>query len=86
MLGISGAIVAALTHASGTAFTVYSKPEVAGLAILMARRAGAHAIGVTTGIVTRADFERRPEEERVHAVVESLTELPDLDWLEGSPR
>jgi len=79
MLGISGAIAAALHHATGVRPVVFGKPETAGLAVIttltgtppadmvvigddpdleiqMARRAGALAIGVTTGIADLAAF------------------------------
>jgi len=42
------------------------------LEMTMARRAGARAIGVTTGIATLADFMALPEEARAHEVLASL--------------
>jgi 4-nitrophenyl phosphatase len=101
MLGISGAIVAALGHATGATATVFGKPEVAGLTIIsaltgvgpaemavvgddpkleiaMARRAGARAIGVTTGVVDRAGFLSAPAELRAHHVLDGLAELPEF--------
>lgn len=79
MLGISGAVAAALHNATGQRATVFGKPEVVGLMdiaamlgvppqemavigddpaleIAMARRAGALAIGVTTGTADAAGF------------------------------
>lgn len=104
MLGISGAIAAALENATDQKVTVFGKPETAGLdtvttltgatpaemavigddprlEIRMGRRAGAHTIGVTTGIADAALFESFPEQERAHIVLPSLEELADLPWL-----
>lgn len=103
MLGISGAIAAALHNATGARATVFGKPEVAGLdivtaltgiapidmavigddpnlEILMARRAGAFAIGVTTGIADAATFAAMPPDQRAHQVVASLEGLSRTDW------
>ena len=103
MLGISGAIAAALHNATGARATVFGKPEVAGLdivtaltgmaatdmavigddphlEILMARRAGAFAIGVTTGIADQAAFAAMPQDQRAHHVVASLDGLAQQDW------
>lgn len=103
MLGISGAIAAALHNATGAKATVFGKPETAGLGIvadltgvapadmavigddpgleiLMARRAGACAIGVTTGIADAASFHALPPDQRAHHVVASLMGLAQHDW------
>lgn len=103
MLGISGAIAAAIHNATGARATVFGKPEIAGLdivsaltgvgpadmavigddpnlEILMARRAGAFAIGVTTGIADAATFNAMPADQRAHHVVSSLQGLADQDW------
>lgn len=103
MLGISGAIAAALQNATGAKATVFGKPEIAGLQIvteltgitpaemavigddpnleiLMARRAGALAIGVTTGIADEDAFNAMPEDQRAHHVLPALTGLAAQDW------
>lgn len=103
MLGISGAIAAAIHNATGAKATVFGKPEVAGLSIVtdltgiaaadmavigddpsleirMARRAGAFAIGVTTGIADLDAFNAIPADERAHHVVSSLIGLASQDW------
>jgi 4-nitrophenyl phosphatase len=103
MLGISGAIAAAIQNATGASPTVFGKPETTGmeivaeltgiaasdmavigddprLEILMARRAGALAIGVTTGIADAATFNAMPAGERAHHVVPSLTGLATQIW------
>ena len=103
MLGISGAIAAALQNATGAKATVFGKPEIAGLQIvteltgitpaemavigddpnleiLMARRAGALAIGVTTGIADEGAFNAMPEDQRAHHVLPALTGLAAQDW------
>ncbi|WP_238364146.1 HAD-IIA family hydrolase [Mesobacterium pallidum] len=101
MLGISGAIAAALENATDQKVTVFGKPETAGLdmvaaltgadpsemvvigddpklEIRMARRAGAHAVGVTTGISDAAMFASFPEGERAHEVLPTLETFADL--------
>ncbi len=103
MLGISGAIAAAIHNATGTKATVFGKPEVAGLdivatltgvahadmavigddpnlEILMARRAGAFAIGVTTGIADHAAFNAMPPDQRAHHVLPTLVGLTSQEW------
>ena len=103
MLGISGAIAAALHNATGAKPTVFGKPETAGLdmiadltgvaaagmavigddprlEILMARRAGAFAIGVTTGIADTAAFNAMPPDQRAHHVLPSLVGLASRGW------
>ena len=103
MLGISGAIAAAIHNATGTKAVVFGKPEVAGLdmvaaltgvaqadmavigddpnlEITMARRAGAFAIGVTTGIAELAAFNAIDECLRAHHVIASLEGLAFQDW------
>lgn len=103
ILGISGAIAAAIQNATGVKPTVFGKPETAGmdivatltgiaaadmavigddphLEITMARRAGALAIGVTTGIADKAAFNAVDQALRAHHVVASLTGLAATDW------
>lgn len=103
MMGISGAIVAGLTHVTGTKHTLFGKPSVEGLHMVadltgaapqdmvvvgddpnlelrMARRGGARAVGVTTGLNDRAAFEAVEANERAHIVLSSLEEF-DLDAL-----
>lgn len=103
MLGISGAIAAAIHNATGNKPTVFGKPEVAGLnivaditgiaaadmavigddpnlEILMARRAGAFAIGVTTGIANTAAFTAAHPNHRAHHVLHTLEGLAEKDW------
>lgn len=103
MLGISGAIVAALGNATGATATVFGKPETAGLTlaaalagtepqemavigddprleIAMARRAGAFAVGVTTGIADSATFQAEPEATRAHVVLPGLTGLMQQEF------
>ena len=103
MLGISGAIAAALHNATGSKAAVFGKPETAGLdivaaltgiaaadmavigddprlEILMARRAGALAIGVTTGIADAEAFSAMPPDQRAHHVIASLDGLANKDW------
>jgi 4-nitrophenyl phosphatase len=103
MLGISGAIAAAIQNATGENATVFGKPEVAGLdivtaltgvapadmavigddpnlEILMARRAGAFAVGITTGIADKTAFTAMPPEQRAHHILPSLQGFASQDW------
>ncbi len=103
LLGISGAIAAALSNATGVSPVVFGKPEVAGIAIAaeiagvlpqemvvigddprleitMARRAGAFAVGVATGIEGADSFARFPEDLRAHVVLPDLTGLTAQGW------
>jgi 4-nitrophenyl phosphatase len=103
MLGISGAIAAALHNATGVKATVFGKPEVVGLAdisqmlgipgaemvvigddpkleIAMARKAGAFAVGVTTGTADVAGFLAADPALRAHRVLPDLTGLMAQDW------
>lgn len=103
LLGISGAIAAALHNATGVQARVFGKPEVIGLMdisamlgvapqemavigddpgleIAMARKAGALAIGVTTGTSSRAEFLSARADLRAHAVLSGLTDLSSQDW------
>ena len=103
MLGISGAIAAAIQNATGEKATVFGKPEVAGLdivttltgiappdmavigddpnlEILMARRAGAFAIGITTGIADTAAFNAMPPDQRAHHILPSLQGFASQEW------
>jgi NagD protein len=54
------------------------------LEIRMARRAGAYAIGVTTGLYDNHTFMRVPTEERAHLVLDTLEALSSQAWLGGS--
>lgn len=103
MLGISGAVAAALHNATGVRATVFGKPEVAGLLdiagmlgippqemavigddpkleIAMARRAGAWAVGVTTGTADAAGFAAASPEDRAQVVLPGLTGLTAEGW------
>ena len=103
LLGISGAIAAALTNATGVKATVFGKPEVAGLLdiaqmldlppetmvvigddpkleIAMARKAGAFAVGVTTGTADHAGFMAAEPALRAHEILPDLTGLLAQDW------
>jgi NagD protein len=103
MLGISGAVAAALHHATGVRATVFGKPEVAGLSdiaemlgvapqemvvigddpgleIVMARRAGAFAVGVTTGTADAAGFAAADPDLRAQVVLPGLTGLMACGW------
>lgn len=51
------------------------------LEIRMARRAGAYAIGVTTGLYDRHAFMRWESDERAHLVLETLEGLEEQSWL-----
>lgn len=98
ILGIPGALSAALKHATGEDVTVFGKPSVAGmeiacaltgvapeetavigddpkLEITMARRAGALAVGVTTGIADEAGFMAYAEDVRAQIILPSLEGL-----------
>lgn len=104
LLGVSGAIAAALTNATGVKPVVLGKPEVAGLdiaaeitgvgaermvvigddprlEIAMARRAGALAVGVTTGTEDAAAFAAQPEDLRAHLVLPDLLALARQPWM-----
>jgi 4-nitrophenyl phosphatase len=103
LLGISGAIAAALQNATGVAPIVFGKPEPIGLIdisnmlsippdqmvvigddprleIAMARRAGAFAVGVTTGMEDAASFASAPEDRRAQVVLPSLEGLVRQPW------
>ncbi|MFD1792431.1 HAD-IIA family hydrolase [Ochrobactrum teleogrylli] len=51
------------------------------LEIRMAREAGAHAVGVTTGISDRQAFDRVPEPARAHHVLTGLQDFNPNNWL-----
>jgi HAD superfamily hydrolase (TIGR01450 family) len=51
------------------------------LEIRMARKAGAYAIGVTTGVSDRHAFLGVASAERAHLVLDSLEDLKSLPWL-----
>lgn len=103
LLGISGAIAAALTNATGVSPVVFGKPETIGLMdiaamvnippedmvvigddpkleIAMARKAGAFAVGVTTGTVDAQGFAAAPEASRAHVTLPDLTGLMEQPW------
>ena len=50
------------------------------LEIRMARKAGAHAVGVTTGLYDNHAFLRVPSEERAHCVLETLETFCAQPW------
>lgn len=103
LLGISGAVAAALHNATGVKATVYGKPEVIGLQdisdmlgiptaemvvigddpkleIAMARKAGAFAVGVTTGTVDAAGFNAADPALRAQVVLPGLHGLMAQGW------
>jgi 4-nitrophenyl phosphatase len=103
MLGISGAVAAALHNATGVKATVFGKPEVVGLMdiaamlevppqemvvigddpkleIAMARRAGALAVGVTTGTVDADGFAAADPDLRAQVVLPGLPGLLAEAW------
>lgn len=103
MLGISGAVAAALHNATGVKATVFGKPEVIGLhdisqmlnippqemvvigddpklEIAMARRAGALAVGVTTGTVDAGGFAAADPAVRAQVVLPGLQDLMAERW------
>lgn len=51
------------------------------LEMRMARRAGAFAVGVATGISDRAAFGAFPEDERAHLVLDDLTGFASQPWM-----
>jgi 4-nitrophenyl phosphatase len=105
LMGVSGAVAAALQNATGAAATVFGKPSIEGLnyvaerlgvpahemvvigddpnlEIAMARKAGAFAVGVTSGVADAAAFERVDVSLRAHIISPSLERLADQSWLQ----
>lgn len=103
LLGISGAVAAALHNATGVKAKVFGKPETIGLEdisdmlgipaqemvvigddpkleITMARKAGAFAVGVTTGTVDHAGFMAADEALRANTVLAGLDGLMAQGW------
>jgi NagD protein len=103
LLGISGAVAAALHNATGVKAKVFGKPETIGiedisamlgvpaqemvvigddpkLEIAMARKAGAFAVGVTTGTVDAAGFEAAEPGLRAQVVLPGLEGLMAQGW------
>lgn len=103
LLGISGAVAAALHNATGVRATVFGKPETIGLQdisdmlgiaaqnmvvigddpkleIAMARKAGAFAVGVTTGTVDAAGFAAADPGLRAHVVLPGMAGLLTQEW------
>jgi 4-nitrophenyl phosphatase len=103
LLGISGAVAAALCNATGVKATVFGKPETIGLQnisdmlgipvqemvvigddpkleIAMARKAGALAVGVTTGNVDAAGFAAADPALRANFVLPGLVDLMAQSW------
>jgi NagD protein len=103
LLGISGAVAAALHNATGVKAKVFGKPETIGiedisamlgvpaqemvvigddpkLEIAMARKAGAFAVGVTTGTVDAAGFEAAEAGLRAQVVLPGLEGLMAQGW------
>jgi len=103
LLGISGAVAAALHNATGVRAQVFGKPETIGLEdisdmlnipaqemavigddpkleIAMARKAGAFAIGVTTGTVDAAGFAAANPALRANIVLPGLETLMAQEW------
>lgn len=106
LLGVSGAIAAAIHNATGVKAILFGKPDTAGLDMAaeiagvaphemvvigddpkleleMARRGGAFAVGVTTGVAEHAAFAAYLEEFRAHVVLEGLTGLAEAGWWKG---
>lgn len=100
LLGVSGAMSAAIKNATGVEAEVLGKPSTIGmdivtdltgvpaeetavigddpkLEILMARRAGALGVGITTGVSDSAAFEAFAEDERAQIILPSLEGLLD---------
>lgn len=103
LLGISGAVAAALHNATGVKAKVFGKPETIGLEdisdmlgipaqemvvigddpkleIAMARKAGAFAVGVTTGTVDAAGFAAADPALRANIVLPGLQTLMTQGW------
>ncbi len=103
LLGISGAVAAALHNATGVKAKVFGKPETIGLEdisdmlgiparemvvigddpkleIAMARKAGAFAVGVTTGTVDAAGFNSADATLRANIVLPGLDSLLAQGW------
>ena len=103
LLGISGAVAAALHNATGVKAKVFGKPETIGLEdisdmlgipaqnmvvigddpkleIAMARKAGAFAVGVTTGTVNDAGFMAADADLRANVVLPGLDGLLSHGW------
>ena len=103
LLGISGAVAAALHNATGVKAKVFGKPETIGLEdisdmlgipaqnmvvigddpkleIAMARKAGAFAVGVTTGTVNDAGFMAADADLRANVVLPGLAGLLSHGW------
>lgn len=103
MLGVSGAIAAAIQNATGAKATVFGKPEIVGLEIVselvavpaaemvvigddpnleiaMARRAGAFAVGVTTGVADNAAFSSASPDLRAQVILPGLDNLLTQYW------
>lgn len=103
LLGISGAVAAALHNATGVKAKVFGKPETIGLEdisdmlgipaqemvvigddpkleIAMARKAGAFAVGVTTGTVDAAEFAAADPALRANIVLPGLQTLMAQGW------
>lgn len=103
LLGISGAVAAALHNATGVKAKVFGKPETIGLEdisdmlgipaqemvvigddpkleIAMARKAGAFAVGVTTGTVDAAGFAAADPALRANIVLPGLQTLMAQGW------
>lgn len=103
LLGISGAVAAALHNATGVKAKVFGKPETIGLEdisdmlgiparemvvigddpkleIAMARKAGAFAVGVTTGTVDAAGFNAADATLRANIVLPGLDSLLAQGW------
>lgn len=103
ILGVSGALSAAVTYATDVPVTVLGKPSTVGmdmvssltgvraeetviigddpkLEIIMARRAGALAVGVLTGLADTAKFQSFPDDQQANVILNGLTDLPSQPW------
>jgi 4-nitrophenyl phosphatase len=104
LMGVSGAMAAALHNATGARATVFGKPSTDGLDIIseitgaaspemvvigddptleiaMARKGGAFAVGVTSGVAGQAAFEAMEPGLRAHVVLPGLVNFARQPWL-----
>ena len=104
LMGVSGAMAAAIRNATGADATVFGKPSTDGLDIIaeivsvppaemivigddpnleiaMARKGGAFAVGVTSGVADVAAFKAGAPKLRAHVVVPDLVDFSAQPWL-----
>ena len=103
LMGVSGAMAAAINNATGAKATVFGKPSTDGLEIIseivnlppqnmvvigddpkleiaMARKGGAYAVGITSGVADHAAFEAASPELRAHLILPGLAGLTLQPW------